>query len=398
MLSLPTRRTPQEGLFALNNDQMAEALASPDVIKNKNAETFKDKLWLLEGSPLLHEFESEIARAFGEVKGKASTVKFGIFAYLMNKLVQQHRFDFVLLDVSPSNSALNQAAALSCDYILPPCTAGLYSCGSIYGLLSSVLTGPTGWLVKHSEIANKQWGRDSRDPLDYRLPKRPPKLLPILVNNYACTNKPAAIDDDRLVNFSDSQFVYTISQYVNEDCPFIVGSTVEPNADWEGQKVEFEPNLMRKVIPFISHSEHAIPAGEEMGRPMVELTKEHFIDFYGEDTVSLIAQRTQTQSPTKDHGHNGGSQQQHGKGKGKGKGRLPAANARKRGRSTPESPPGPASSSGADMQGDKLLDKLVWESQYLANRFTTLATWLASGETQPTRRDAIVVGRAALLR
>ena len=70
----------------------------------------------------------------------------GIINYILNKLADKHNFDVIILDVSPSNSSLNQISALSCDYILPPCNASLYSCGSIYGLFETVLPGKEGWL------------------------------------------------------------------------------------------------------------------------------------------------------------------------------------------------------------------------------------------------------------
>jgi cellulose biosynthesis protein BcsQ len=46
----------------------------------------------------------------------------------MNTLANKHAFDVIIVDLSPSNSALNEISALSCNYILPPCNASLYSC------------------------------------------------------------------------------------------------------------------------------------------------------------------------------------------------------------------------------------------------------------------------------
>ena len=53
----------------------------------------------------------------------------GIISYIMNTLANKHAFDVIIVDLSPSNaSALNEISALSCNYILPPCNASLYSC------------------------------------------------------------------------------------------------------------------------------------------------------------------------------------------------------------------------------------------------------------------------------
>jgi hypothetical protein len=78
------------------------------------------------------------------------------------------------------------------------CLASLYSCGSVSGLLSSVLPGARGWFGKLATIAETQWRQDwidtpsKRSLLEWRLPKRPPKLLPFLVNNYGTEYKAAA--------------------------------------------------------------------------------------------------------------------------------------------------------------------------------------------------------------
>ena len=81
----------------------------------------------------------------------------GIISYIMNTLANKHAFDVIIVDLSPSNSALNEISALSCNYILPPCNASLYSCGSIYGLFETVLPGPAGWLGAQKRFAEKQW-------------------------------------------------------------------------------------------------------------------------------------------------------------------------------------------------------------------------------------------------
>ena len=122
----------------------------------------------------------------------------------------------ILVDLSPSNSAINQSVALSCDYILPPANPSIYSCGSVHGLLTSVLTGDKGWLKKHADIVAHQ--QDVEDESEDRkkaitpwhLPTAPPKMLPILVNNYSRDN------GTNKVMLADSQFVYTMMKYVHE--------------------------------------------------------------------------------------------------------------------------------------------------------------------------------------
>ena len=137
------------------------------LLQNIDPDVFGDKLWLLEGSPLLQEYEPSICEALQRYEHQRNFRAYGIFAYIMTQLAELHEFDAILVDVSPSNSAINQVslrrgfgsklwthrwvvcfsrtlsqiAAISCNYMLPPCSASLYSCGSLYGLLTSVLTG-----------------------------------------------------------------------------------------------------------------------------------------------------------------------------------------------------------------------------------------------------------------
>ena len=62
------------------------AMGKDNVIKQLNPEKFGDKLWLLEGSPLLHEFESSFSRGFANPKDHSSQKTVGVFSYIMNHM------------------------------------------------------------------------------------------------------------------------------------------------------------------------------------------------------------------------------------------------------------------------------------------------------------------------
>jgi len=227
-----------------------EVLAAEGTLHQCNRDTFEDKLWLLTGSPRLTEFEHQISQAVGPAGSKVDDCNFipvGTISYIMNKLTERHGFDVILLDVSPSNSALNQCAAISCDYILPPCCASLYSCGSVAGLLNNVLPGTKGWLGKHAVISQVQynpvWIAENANMLAHRLPEQKPKLLPILVNSYGLETvdeEPVPSDSARphcrraarlngptlvkkRVRFAPTQFIYTLIHFLNNECPYIEG-------------------------------------------------------------------------------------------------------------------------------------------------------------------------------
>ena len=78
-------------------------------------------------------------------------------------------------------------AVLSCDFILPPAMVDTSNLSSLHGLLTAVL--PT-WYQEHSQLRRRNnidnlKGRTSDDVAIFRLPKKPPRLLPIVALNFA---------------------------------------------------------------------------------------------------------------------------------------------------------------------------------------------------------------------
>ncbi len=272
-------------------------------LHNCNIATLGDRLWLLEGTPLLWKFEEKVSQAFGNPTKDESLREYGIISYLLEAYTQICHFDVIIIDCGPSNSALNKAAALSCDYILPPCNAALYSAGSIHGLLSTVLPGRRGWFGTHNEITEHWRDQDGNPSQEEReavrsaqwlLPAESPKLLPILITNYALEPHPNDEDDDgrrqkkvkrqssddRLVmKFSSSQFVYTAQNYIYRECPWVEGSQNQMKNP-PGPLISFMPNHGKKVIAFTPHSPIAMPVAEQAGLSFAELSIEDFNSYY----------------------------------------------------------------------------------------------------------------------
>ena len=282
---------------------------------------FGDNFWVLEGDPAISEFEVQVAHAFANFSQKAMVKAYGLLSYIMNMFTDLLGFDVIMIDCSPSNSALNKAAALACDYILPPCMASLYSAGSISGLLTSVLPGENGWLGLHEKIT-KQWHDDEFKPKpevaklhDWLLPTTAPQLLPIMVSNYAMGLKSESMKsepqiigvtkrrrkgtshapppplarqwspddatkpDARVVKLMSSQFIYTIKNFVNRECRHIVGHEQGRPDDFKGPLVRFRDNHGRRVINFAETSPIAMPIAEQVGRSFVELTMFDFLGY-----------------------------------------------------------------------------------------------------------------------
>lgn len=58
--------------------------------------------------------------------------------YLIDRAVERHNIDVVLVDFGPSASTLNISWIASCDFILPPTFADYFNVSSLHGLLTSV--------------------------------------------------------------------------------------------------------------------------------------------------------------------------------------------------------------------------------------------------------------------
>ena len=128
-------------------------------------------LRVLLASPLNILFENLISEALNRHDLSKSFNQCGMFSYIIAKLSEHHAFDVALIDVSPSNSAVNQVrsgadadggeewrglgqgglqrlfavslqlAAISCDYILPPCSASLYGVCAVWNVTETVVPG-----------------------------------------------------------------------------------------------------------------------------------------------------------------------------------------------------------------------------------------------------------------
>ena len=249
---------------------------------------FGDNFWVLEGDSKISEFEANIVHAISNFGQKGLLKHYGLVSYLMEVLTEVLGFDVIMIDCSPSNSALNKAAALACDYILPPCMASLYSAGSIKGLLSSVLPGDDGWLGLHEKITHR-WREEGGEPKaeiaglkEWLLPATAPVLLPILVSNYPMGPKcdsmkcepilgkkrrkgrgqpPSALSaqqpstDSRVVKLMHSQFVYSIMNYVNQECRTV--------------------SLATREAALTASSARARPRARELRPPRHQLRREH---------------------------------------------------------------------------------------------------------------------------
>jgi cellulose biosynthesis protein BcsQ len=94
------------------------------------------ELWLIPGHPSIIKCEQHYNDYKKLVQGPFC--RYGL-RYLIDRAVERHKIDIVLVDFGPSASPLNINWIASCDMILPPCFADYFNCASLHGLLTSVL-------------------------------------------------------------------------------------------------------------------------------------------------------------------------------------------------------------------------------------------------------------------
>ncbi|MFN5984023.1 MAG: ParA family protein [Fluviicola sp.] len=155
---------------------LIEAIYCPQIEGNEN-------LFLLPGSFDISENETQLSVAINfNVTFLTMTNLPGSFYRLIRKCCEKYEIDYVLIDLNPGLSAINQTLLFSSNYFVIPCGVDFFSKQAINSL-AKVLPAWSSW----SEKAKVHF-LDSVYPLpDYKT-----KMLGYTVNNYNIKNqKPA---------------------------------------------------------------------------------------------------------------------------------------------------------------------------------------------------------------
>ena len=84
-----------------------------------------------------------------------------------------------------------------------------------------------------------------------------------------------------------SQFVYSIMNYVNQECRTVAGHERGRPDGFVGPLVRVRENCGRRVINFAESTPISMPVSEQVGRPFVELQIVDFLFYmYGEQKTS----------------------------------------------------------------------------------------------------------------
>ena len=83
---------------------------------------------------------------------------------------------------------------------------------------------------------------------------------------------------EEIIRFQPSQFLYTLQDYL-ANCKCIKGNAGDGN-DGDEALITLKKNCGRSFIPFCPAAPVSIAATEALGRPFVEITMDHFCQFY----------------------------------------------------------------------------------------------------------------------
>jgi len=170
-------------------------------------------LYLLPGHLDLTEYEVSLGVSF-QLSNALGTLKNlpGAFSYLIEKTAKQYNAEYVIIDLNPSLSAINQDLFISSDYFLVPTSPDLFSYMAVKSL-SRIL--PT-W---------ERWAKLARpifSDAEYPLPQSTPKFLGYTINDF---------------NLSEGKPSYSFKMIMDKISKCVVQELI-PNLDKEGMLLE----------------------------------------------------------------------------------------------------------------------------------------------------------------
>jgi len=134
-----------------------------------------ENLYLLPGHLDLSENEVQLGLSFQLTESVEALKNLpGSFNYLFSCLADKYKIDFVLIDMNPSLSAINQDLFISSDYFIVPTSPDIFSFMSIRSL-SKFLPAWEKWAKK---------ARPLFSDADYKLTETTPKFIGYTINDF----------------------------------------------------------------------------------------------------------------------------------------------------------------------------------------------------------------------
>ena len=226
-----------------------------------------DHLFLLPGHLDLSENEVQLGLSF-QLTDSVGALKNlpGSFNYLFDQLTKKYGFDYILIDMNPSLSAINQDLFISSDYFIVPTSPDIFSYMSIKSL-AKFLPEWEKWAVK---------ARPLFKDAEYPLPSATPKFLGYTINDFNLSHGNAAHDFrkqmDRIANAVDQQLVPALA-----DNNMLLQKDLYEEASALNKQVKaIYPKIHPLCIAEISNFNKLIAISNETSTPIYEMKYSSF--------------------------------------------------------------------------------------------------------------------------
>jgi cellulose biosynthesis protein BcsQ len=137
----------------------------------------RDGLFLLPGHIRLAEYEVTLGIA-QELSGSLQALQNlpGSISYLLDRTADRHQADFILIDMSPSLSSINQNLLMTSEYFIVPSAPDFYSLMALDSLANV--------LPKWRRWADQAKAMSTFRDADYPFPQADPRFLGVIIQNY----------------------------------------------------------------------------------------------------------------------------------------------------------------------------------------------------------------------
>lgn len=209
-----------------------------------------EKLYLLPGSFEITEYEVQLGVSF-QFNRSFSTMESlpGSFYYLISKCAEKYNIDYVIIDMNPSLSAINQDLISISDYFILPTSPDYFS----HMALKSMARILPLW---------EHWATNARNVFEdstYPLPVVKPKFLGYTVNDFNIRNgKPTA---------AFSNIITKTAEVIND--------TLYPSLESVGMVIprnQYDGNNL--CLAKLSNFQHLGPKYQEFGIPVFALNEQ----------------------------------------------------------------------------------------------------------------------------
>lgn len=183
--------------------------ALPKLIEPSEALKVRENssLFLIPGSFEITEYDVSLGMSFSLNSTLSTLINLpGSFGYLIDKYVEKYNIDYVIIDMNPSLSAVNQALLLTSDYFIIPSACDFFSMQA-FRSIKNIIPQWENWAKQARTIFNES---------SYPLNSNTPKLLGVIMQRFNIRNgKPtqatqSVIDD--IFTFIDDNVVPALNQ------------------------------------------------------------------------------------------------------------------------------------------------------------------------------------------